>query len=561
MAPLVRFPSNPVTPHGAWHILHDRVPMMGLTSFDETVAFHLMGGLAIPDFVNSPGRVEVKDLKGLVPPWRTIDQKGASQDGTTFVDALYDPIEVEITTRVKGANPADCRRVARYLMDSLDVKRQSRLWFFTHHLGYWWADIRWLKPPVDSVGGIRNKTQDLSLRVRADTGFWKSYPCVDEFSFSYNTDKDDFEAADDLTGPGTGWTASYSPAGTGVVRRRRGQLDPSLRAGRRAILRRNGYVAAANSVVSEYQLGTMGQWFGLATDCSVELWVRMNNTGTPGTSGVFIRLQRHRLRLISVKDGVETTLRDRPLIIPPQAGEKWKLIAGAEGNEKSFTILRGGAVMATYKETANANITPLGPTFRSAGLAFYSGSTSNAPAVRNWNIGVNATASQSGFLEMFNAGDQEAYNDYICYGPGLFKFWNGPGADPEEYVKFGPLLSNQVMYVRTDPRKRGVVDMTSIPATPQQLTGFQKALSSFLSFATGSNATPLAQEIKSFFGILPPQGNPYALLKGRWSRDAAIPPKSPGKPPDKFHVKVAIDDGNANSKIVSTLTPLRRMPW
>ena len=35
MPPLKRFPENPVTPHGAYHVLHDRIPWMGLSSFDE----------------------------------------------------------------------------------------------------------------------------------------------------------------------------------------------------------------------------------------------------------------------------------------------------------------------------------------------------------------------------------------------------------------------------------------------------------------------------------------------------------------------------------------------
>jgi hypothetical protein len=115
------------------------------------------------------------------------------------------------------------------------------------------------------------------------------------------------------------------------------------------------------------------------------------------------------------------------------------------------------------------------------------------------------------------------------------------------------------MHVRTDPRRRGVVDMTSTPPTPQHLNLFQRALRDFLSFATGNNATPLALELESWFGILPPQGNPYALLRGRWS--VPIPAKPSGSAAPAYHVKVQIDDGNADSKIIVAGTPMRRMPF
>ena len=41
---------------------------------------------------------------------------------------------------------------------------------------------------------------------------------------------------------------------------------------------------------------------------------------------------------------------------------------------------------------------------------------------------------------------------------------------------------------------------------------------------------------------------------------AMSPPKSPGNPPQAYRVKVAIDDGNVNSKIIVSGTPKRRFP-
>ena len=41
MVPTLRFPEGPVTPHGAYHILHDRLPQFGLTSYDGGVYYGL----------------------------------------------------------------------------------------------------------------------------------------------------------------------------------------------------------------------------------------------------------------------------------------------------------------------------------------------------------------------------------------------------------------------------------------------------------------------------------------------------------------------------------------
>jgi hypothetical protein len=110
-----------------------------------------MGGLAIPNTLE-PESARVMDITGLVPPWRTIDQKGATQDGTTFVDALYDPIEVNLDVVCKGRNPAYTRRVVGDLLASLDAKQESELSFTTHQLGRWWAKLRWSRTPDDKMG-------------------------------------------------------------------------------------------------------------------------------------------------------------------------------------------------------------------------------------------------------------------------------------------------------------------------------------------------------------------------------------------------------------------------
>lgn len=562
MPPLYRFPANPITPHGAYHILHDRIPQMGLASYDDTVVFNMLGGLSIADKHTSPGRVEIRDIKGLVPPWRTIDQKGATQDGITFVDALYDATEVELNTRVIGKDPADCRRVARFLMDSLDSKQQGRLFWFTHQMGYWWAPIRWFKPPVDPVGAIHNKTQELSLRLRADNAFWQSFPSVDEFVFAYETALDEF-SVDDVDDLGTGWTTSVTGAGTGGVHVENGQIQPTLLNGKTMVARKAGYTSGTNNQVVEIEIGTLGQWY-YPTDAYDDIWARLLNTGTPGANGIRLRIMRHNLRVSYFIGGVETVMREKRLTIPPHSKEKWRLIAGTEGSERTFSVMRGGATLWTFKESGTGS--PLGASNRSAGAGMRADDDTEPAAIRRWAAGDNSTITQSGFVERFNVGDQPMWDRYTCFGPGTFRFWNGPNAGPNEYVEFGKLLPGQVVQLRTDPRKRGVRDMTVYPPTPEQQTQYHNDLLDFVSFLVGNSVEIVADVIGSLLSLLgggstvvPPQGNLYSLLKGRWSK--AIPAKSPGRLAQPYHIKVEIDDGNADSKIIVAGTPLRRMPF
>lgn len=181
--------------------------------------------------------------------------------------------------------------------------------------------------------------------------------------------------------------------------------------------------------------------------------------------------------------------------------------------------------------------------------------------VRKVSAGDNAEVTQSGFLQRVNIGDQPMYDDYTIFGPASsVRIWDGPGSD--EFVEFGPVLANQIVFLRTDPRSRTtlVQDLTVVPPSPQELNIFQQAVKAFSSFAFGNNVPPLMRTIESLFGIRPPQGNLYKYLKGRFSERAAIPPKSPGNPAKPYYVRVEIQGGNADSKIIASGTPLRRWP-
>jgi hypothetical protein len=173
-------------------------------------------------------------------------------------------------------------------------------------------------------------------------------------------------------------------------------------------------------------------------------------------------------------------------------------------------------------------------------------------------VGYNAKTSPitTGFLPLTNIGDQDGWPRYLCYGPGTFAFGDGPSS--QNMITFGPLLENQIVLVTTLPRLRSVVDLSVNQPPQQNLNIFQALLDDLISFATINNVPPLLQQFESFFGILPPQGVLYSLLNGRFT--TPIPPKVEGVPATTAHIPVSITGGNANSKVVAALTPLRRWP-
>jgi len=593
MVPKIRYPAGPVTPHGAYYVLNDRIPTVKLRSYDDTIVFALMGGEAIPDRT-MPERVEMKGLKGLVPPWQTIDQKGAGEDGVLFIDSLFDPIEVEIDAVCHGRNPAYCRKVTNHLIASLDQKRTSELSWFTHSMGRWWAPVRWFKTPASMETGGAHRRALISLRLRADSGFWQSYPDVSEFSYRYASTADDFET-DDPDDLGSGWTVALSGAGSGGIHVAGGEVVSTLN-NKDAVAQRNSYTSTSDNQVAQVIIGNISQQGYLASDAAVDIWLRMPTNGTgggltlpitlPGTltpsasatgdDGVRLRISSHSLEVASFNSGVKTVLRTQPLIVPPIPGETWTFMAGTtddprifkiqrSGGRSRFNILGRGTTMWSFKEAGT--VSQLGPTFRAVGIGLHAGSSAGTASIRGFASGTNITETQSGFVRCINAGDQDMWRRYTLFGPFTkVKLWDGPNAGPDQFVEFGPLTKDQVVQIRTDPRKYGVKDLTSTPKTPGQTDSLSNGLTDFLSFISLNNITHGLDVLQSIFGIfgggsapVPDQGNLYQLMKGRFSQP--IPPRPAGAPAQEYFIKVSMEGGNADSKILSAGTPLRRYPF
>ena len=194
MTEVIRYPRNSVTAQGAYYFLKGIHPRVRLTSPDGSVVFEILGGGAIADKHAAPECVVLNaPPKGLIAPWKFIDQQGANEDGVTNLNAVNDAMEITLPVRLFARDGAHLRELRRTLLGSLDKKKTSQLSWFTHELGFWWGDVRHLRPPASGydVGGQKHSTS-FDLHLRVDGGSWRSFDHVDEFRLPFDSMKDTF---------------------------------------------------------------------------------------------------------------------------------------------------------------------------------------------------------------------------------------------------------------------------------------------------------------------------------------------------------------------------------
>jgi len=576
-----RYPANEITPHGWWFLTKGDQPTVWLSAYDGSIDFHLMGGHSIPARPDAPESVQIKrgGLKGLIPPWKHIDQKGATEDGVTNIDTLYDPTEVQLDVVCRGRNGKYTQRVVRDLIASIDGKQEATLNFLTHDMGHWWAPLRWFQgaPPNPFMGG-QSRRQELSLRLRGDHAFWRSYDDTSSFQFAYDSMVENFSYTD-TNDMGVNWPTYFYEGSGGGFPRTNGSV---------AFWSRSG-TAARSAVIGPYKD------FDTDTDNQVieisfgaiptnyytwgpfnDIWGRMGVDGSGNWNGNGIRARIGRdglfgwVELSRYNNFVKTKLTSKWIGFPPRRGEKYRLVCGSASGARIFKIYRNGIPVLTHKENGTGSV--MNSSHRGIGFGFHAAAASGGqkpPAhVTKITAGDNATINQSGYFQCTNIGDQPLYYDYTAFGPFTkLKIYDGPGSS--DYVEFGPLVANQAVLLRTDPRDRNVYDLAVVPATPstQEASIFQAALNGLLSFISLGGANPIFQVVQSIFGIFGggsapalPQGNVYSLMKGRFSDRSAIPPKSPGNPAVSQFVKVEVVGGNADTLIICSGTPLRRYP-
>lgn len=560
---MITYPAGKITRYGEQLLLNGDEPSLTYQSPDGGAVFHLMGPFAPIPGVQEGVIVTSESIKGMIPSWSMLDQQGANQPGVTFNDAVYDPAEIDMVVEAHGNTIAGARKVVRDWISSWDAHKQGELAWFTKEQGLWWAPVRWMRAPTEQLARSNSCKQRFLWTARIDDAFWRSYDSVSTFRFDYNTIIDEFKTADpdDL---GTNYHLTYSGEGGGYLYVSGGSArwkddpgDPVTTSGRTVVAKRLGFNTSTDNQVVELELGSIPEvtWPNGAFN---DVWGRMGETaGEWNGTGIRARVGWGLVRLTAFVNHEVVWNRQIPMVIPPLRSDRFTLVCGYEGNPRMFKILRNGFEILSYKENGTAS--QIGSAYRGAGFGMRAGAallTQATPAtVWWWKAGVNTTVSQSGYVQLANIGDQPGWHRFLVYGPGDFSIANGP--DSTEFIKFGRLEDGQIALLNTEPRIRGVVDLS--PSSPgQSLSGFQQFIKRLVSFATNNNVPPLLRQFESEFGILPPQGALYPLLKGRFTNP--IPPKSPSAPAVTHNIAVRIDNGNANSKIVAALTPLRRWP-
>lgn len=168
------YPSGDLTPNQTRRLAEGYEPMFSYTSGDESMTFHLMGPRSPIPGVQEGLIVNRDSIKGLMPTWQTLDQTGANQDGATFVDAVYQPTEIDMMLEAVGLTPAGTRKVIRDWIAAWDAKTTGKLTVETSENGQWWAPVRWLKTPADTLMRASALRQKFLWTSRIDSSFWMS---------------------------------------------------------------------------------------------------------------------------------------------------------------------------------------------------------------------------------------------------------------------------------------------------------------------------------------------------------------------------------------------------
>jgi hypothetical protein len=201
--PITTWPSGPITPYGAYTLNNGVQPLCSYVSPDASQIFWLMGGLA-PMPTVQPGVLLQKIPKGLLPPWKLLDQQGARQDGVTNMGAVLDPITIEMQCLISGWTPGcsgqravfQKRQVTRAWIDSWGADAVGEFGWQTPQAGKWWGSARWAKSPTDAIPNAVTATQVFKWTARIDSGVYQSVPSTSQFPAV---------GASPLSGSASGW--------------------------------------------------------------------------------------------------------------------------------------------------------------------------------------------------------------------------------------------------------------------------------------------------------------------------------------------------------------------
>ena len=553
----ITYPPGQVTTWGINEALKNQSTWISYIGVDGSI-WYLTGPLS--PIAGAQDGIVVKKFMGLMSPFKMLEQQGARQDGATWQAAVYDPGEIMFSLEASGSAPQNIRDVLRHWIAAWDARQTGTLSVFTPDQGEWWCPVRMGKniPDMFTQDYTWSGKQELTWSAKNYDAFWYSVDSTSTFNIAYNSVGENFGGqSNSSTLNAARWTQLISPANGGYgIYNGAAYFSPSNNAAPTNVININATQSATNNQVVSVTLG--GAHFYnlfdfLDAGANFDIYARLNASGTQ-----YARLSvgplSHSLYLVN--GGSSTQVFSIATGFPPYPGETWSLIAGTNLSPYQYIVQRHGLTVMDYTDSAGAAV--VGASNRYSGFGVQTdvvlGNVIIPPPISEFSAGDNAGATQSGFINLTNFGDQPAWPRFLCYGPGIFTLPNGPGG---QTINFGPLDNGQVVLVTTDPQYRSVVDIT--PGQQfQVLSPYQQIIEGLISFVTANNVPPLLQQFESLFGILPPQGNLFSLLGGRFTY--SLPGATYGVQPVTATMPVGITNGGPTSMIIAAITPRRRWP-
>lgn len=513
---------------------------------------------------------------GLMSPFENLKLQGARQDGQTWTDTLYDAGNIMLSLEASGTSPQKIRDVIRQWISAWEPQvgnsgfpsQLGKLSVFTPDMGEWWANVRQGKSLSDTFTQdyTYSGKQELTWEVQNDDAFWYSTDSTSQFGMHYDSQTLNFATQANSSSLPAGWTQRYDVTGHGTYGTSSGSGQWLSGTGSAAnVINIAPTVSATQNQVSTIKFAdaTWHDFFDPSLSLgNVDCWARLNTSPAASygaVTGVRLRIGPHFIRLSSWTAGVETLFVQKPLLSAWKWDDAFTLVAGTDNNPYEYQVLRNHHKLFSYTDTAHAS--HIGSSFFGWGFGAGTGFSSSfivPPPLTLWTAQDNLSQTQSGYCPLTNRGDIEAWPRYLCYGPGTFSFGNGPNSTSN--ITLGPLYDGQIALVTTEPRLRSVVDLTPTQVvTPTTfITKVKAYIEALKSYATNYNAPPLLQQFESIFGLLPPQGNLYSLMTGRFTNP--IPRAYYGQPLTTSYIPVGITNGSPSSQIIAAITPRRRWP-
>jgi hypothetical protein len=138
----------------------------------EGTTFNIMGGMA-PQMDYQNGLI-LRQISGLQAPARFLDNQGARQDGTTYLDSLRDPAQIDMVLEAWGATPDQFRQTMRAWLGAWRFDQMGVLNWFTQRMGTWYMPVRQAKSIPDQLQQYpaMHRRQIITWTCRGDNSFW-----------------------------------------------------------------------------------------------------------------------------------------------------------------------------------------------------------------------------------------------------------------------------------------------------------------------------------------------------------------------------------------------------